>query len=807
MSFFLPILILPRRSAFAILLASAMLPASGFAAAEKISDFKKDILPVLEDYCYDCHGEGTKKGGFALDGFPSQEAQLGDIEHWYTIWKNLQSQLMPPSDEAQPKVEERQRLLGWIEQAVFKLDPANPDPGRVTIRRLNRAEYENSIFDLLGVKFDADDAFPADDTGYGFDTIGDVLTISPLLMEKYIEAAQDIVNQAVAEAGPRIPTLYVGGDRLKVGEEKKKNARWLPFTDPATATGAQRIEHPGRYKITVVMKAEGSKDATSHTAKVGLSVAGRAVESMKVGWEFRKEIKLVGETDLVKGDNVFALDVSPGDPPREGEKQLNLNVTHLLLQGPLDGRHLEYPKQYFRVFPDGPPTEDATARSAYARKILRLLADRAFRRPVDEATLNRLVALAETTAKQPGMNFESGIGQALTAVLAAPRFLFRAETQPEPNNAGRIVAIDEFALASRLSYFLWSSLPDDELLKLAGEGKLRASLRAQVDRLLADPRSKRFVSNFVGQWLQTRDVEGINVDVTRFLGVKNDEAYRIFNPRLREAIRAETESLFSHLLADNRSALELLTADYTFLNEQLATFYGIPDVKGTEMRKVSLPAESPRRGGVLTHASTLIVTSNPTRTSPVKRGLFILENILGTPAPPAPPNVPELEETRKRGKNLTMREMMVVHRENALCASCHARMDPIGLALENFTPLGTFRDNERGKPIDTTGQLITGEKFSSVAELSQVLATSRRDDFFRCLTEKLLIFAIGRGLEYYDTVTVDQLAKKLHDDNGAMRSAIYAIVESAPFQKRRGDGPHVATSADNESLRSAVTTR
>jgi hypothetical protein len=807
MNFLRPHFLQSRRAAWAILIAGATLPVSGFAAAEKIPDFKQDILPVLEDYCYDCHGEGTKKGGFAMDDFPSHEARLGDIEHWYTIWKNLQSQMMPPSDETQPKTEERQRLLAWIERAVFKLDPANPDPGRVTIRRLNRAEYENSIFDLLGVKFDADEAFPADDTGYGFDTIGDVLTISPLLMEKYIEAAQDIVNQAVAEAGPRIPTVYFGGDRLKVGEEKKRNARWMPFADTATATGSQRIEHPGRYKITVVMKAEGSKEATSHTAKVALAVDGRPVESMKIGWEFRKEIKLIGEAELKKGDNVLALDLTPGEPAREGEKQLNLNVAHLMLYGPLDGSHLEYPKQYFRVFPDGPPPADAAARGAYARKVLRLVADRAFRRPVDEATLNRLVALAENTAQQPGMNFEGGIGQALTAILAAPRFLFRAEIQPEPNNAGRIVAVDEFALASRLSYFLWSSLPDDELLKLAGEGKLRANLRSQVDRLLADPRSKRFVSNFVGQWLQTRDVEGINVDVVRFLGVKNNEAYRIFNSRLREAMRAETELLFSHLLTENGSALDLLTADYTFLNEQLASFYGIPNVRGPEMRKVTLPANSPRRGGVLTHASTLVVTSNPTRTSPVKRGLFILENILGTPAPPAPPNVPQLEETRKRGKSLTMREMMVIHRGNALCASCHARMDPLGLALENFTPLGTFRDKESGKPIDTAGQLITGEKFNNIAELVQVLATSRREDFYRCLTEKMLIFAIGRGLEYYDAVTIDQLTRKLKDDHGAMRSAIYAIVESAPFQKRRGDGPPVATSAGNESLRSAVTTR
>jgi hypothetical protein len=771
---------------------STMAMATGFAAEPK-AVFEKEIVPVLEEYCYDCHGEGTKKGGFALDGFKSLADNLNNTEHWYAVWKNVQSQLMPPAKDPQPPVEKREKLLRWIETAVFKVDPKNPDPGRVTIRRLNRAEYENTIFDLLGVKFDADDAFPADDTGYGFDTIGDVLTISPLLMEKYVEAAQEIVSDAVAETGPRIPTIYLSADRFRVGPDKKKTAKYLPFADPATASATQKIEHPGRYKATVMMRAQGSNEATSHTAKVALAVDGKPAGSMKVGWEFRKEIKFTGEVDLKKGDIGLALDITPGDPPREGEKQLNLVVAYVSLYGPLDGSHLEYPKEYYRVFPDGPPPADATARAAYARKILRLLADRAFRRPVDEPTLKRLVALAESLSSQPGVNFEGGIGHALTAILASPRFLFRAEIQPEPNNAGRTVPVDEFALASRLSYFLWSSLPDDELLGLARDGKLRANLRAQVDRMLADARSRRFVSNFVGQWLQTRDVEGINVDVKKFLGLPNDEAYRVFNQKLREAMRDETELLFVHLLAENRSVLDLLTADYTFLNEQLASFYGIPDVKGTEMRKVALRPEFHRAGGILTHASTLVVTSNPTRTSPVKRGLFVLENILGTPAPPAPPNVPELEQPGKRGAKQTMREMMAAHRAQPLCASCHARMDPLGFALENFTPLGTYRDQDAGKPIDTAGQLITGEKFSNVADLAQVLATSRRDDFYHCVTEKLLTYAIGRGLEYYDTVTVNQIASALKTDNGAMRTLIYGIVESAPFQKRRGDGSKVAS--------------
>ncbi len=784
-----------RRTALAQILAAGAL--ATFAVSSRAADpaiaFKKQIVPLLEDYCYDCHGEGTKKGDFALDKYQSLNAHLNNIELWFSVWKNVQSQLMPPAGKQQPAPEKREMLLKWIERTVFKVDPANPDPGRVTIRRLNRTEYENSITDLLGVKFDANEAFPADDTGYGFDTIGDVLNISPLLMEKYVGAAQDIVRDAVSEAGPRIPTLVLSGDRFR-SDDKKKTGKYLPFADAAMISAVPQIEFPGRYRVTVTMKAQGSSEATSHTAKVALLKDGKSVESTKVGWEFRKEIKLTTEVDLIQGANPLSLEITPETSPQDGEKQLNLAISQVTVYGPLDGSHTEYPKQYFRVFIDGPPPADATARAAYARKILRHLADHAYRRPVDEPTLDRLIKLAESVSKQPGMNFEAGVGQALTAILASPRFLFRAEIQPEPNNAGRIVPVDEFALASRLSYFLWSSLPDDELLNLARDRKLRANLRAQVDRMLADPRSRRFVANFVGQWLQTRDVEGINVDVRRFLALPSQEAYRIFNQRLRDAMRDETELLFAHLLAENRPALEMLTADYTFLNEPLAAFYGIPGVKGTEMRKVPLAPEYHRAGGILTHGSTLVVTSNPTRTSPVKRGLFVLENILGTPPPPAPPNVPDLERSQKRGASMTARDLMAVHREQPLCASCHARMDPLGLALENFTPLGTYRDKDSGKDIDTAGQLITGEKFTGVEDLAQVLATSRRDDFYRCLTEKLLTFAIGRGLEYYDTVTVDNITGSLQANKGAMRTLIYGIVESAPFQKRRGDGPRVVTS-------------
>jgi hypothetical protein len=776
--------------------ACALSVASPSGAAEpQNSPYEKQILPMLEDYCYDCHGDGEKRGGLALDKFTSLSAHLANTEMWYTVWKNVTSQMMPPSGKPQPSDADRAALLHWIEGSVFKVDSANPDPGRVTIRRLNREEYRNTIFDLLGVQFDADDAFPADDTGYGFDTIGDVLNISPLLMEKYIDAAERIVSDAIEDAAPRIPTQTVGGDQFRVGDEKKRTAKLLPFAEPASADYVYHVAHPGRYRIILDMRVTGSNDATSHTAKVSLRAGDKTLESKNVGWDYRKSIKILGEADFQKGENPVSIDIAQGNPPLENENYLNLNVTSVGFQGPLDGSYLEYPRAYYRVFFDGPPPKDETARAVYQRKILRHFADHAFRRPVDEPTLDRLVELANGVARQPGMTFERGIGHALTAILASPRFLFRAEIQPEPNNPGKIVPIDEFALASRLSYFLWSSMPDDELLKLAGEGQLRANLRAQVDRMIADPRGRRFVSNFVGQWLETRDVEAVNIDARLFLPGNNfEKAQKIFNQRLRHAMRDETEMMFAYLLKENRSALDLLSANYTFLNEQLADFYGIPGVKGTDMRKVDLPPDSHRAAGILTHGSTLVVTSNPTRTSPVKRGLFILDNILGTPAPPAPPNVPELEKSKKNGKKLTMRELMEVHRQKPLCASCHARMDPLGFAFENFTPIGNYRDTDGGQPIDAAGQLITGEKFNDVSELAHVLITSRKDDFYRCLSGKLLTYAIGRGLEYYDTVTVEKIVAALNASNGAMRSAIYGIVESAPFQKRRGDGTPLAKS-------------
>jgi hypothetical protein len=431
----------------------------------------------------------------------------------------------------------------------------------------------------------------------------------------------------------------------------------------------------------------------------------------------------------------------------------------------------------------------------------------------------------------------------MTVALSSPRFLFRIE-QTLPRSEGEpYPLIDEYSLASRLSYFLWSTMPDEELFRLAREGKLRDNLPAQVKRMLADSRSKTLVRNFVGQWLQARDVDSISIDPLAARGVREEydelremlfrrgfrrgseerdddppeiKAARARYMELRELrdgideelkrdMRHETEKLFEHIVRENRSTLELLDADYTFLNERLADHYGIEGVEGDEMRLVMLPADS-LRGGVLTQGTFLLVTSNPTRTSPVKRGLFILENLLGTPTPPPPALVPELEESKKAisDHKPSLRELLEVHREQALCSSCHSRFDPLGLALENFNALGEWREEDAGQPINPAGELITGETFASVEELKQVLVTSRRRDFYRCLAEKMLTYALGRGLEYYDEQTLDDLVSGMEKDEGRFLALLLGIVESAPFQRQRPAGGSLQTAAAGKPSHSEI---
>jgi hypothetical protein len=498
------------------------------------------------------------------------------------------------------------------------------------------------------------------------------------------------------------------------------------------------------------------------------------------------------------------------------------------------------PKNYARYFPR-PIPKSAAARRDYARELLGSFAGRAFRRPVDAETTDRLARLAEGVYAQRGKTFEAGVAEAMIAVLASPRFIFREEQVMPAGDGQKYPLVDEYALASRLSYFLWSSMPDEELFQQAAAGTLRKNLQPQLARMLADKRAAALEQNFVGQWLQSRDIETIPIDARSVLGREqkydpqqeaarkrfrqlNDRPedaltpaeraelakaravfFRSFRqtpradltPEVRRAMRQETEDVFAYILREDRCLLELLDGDYTFVNEPLARHYGITNVFGPEMRRVTLPPDSPR-GGILTEGTVLAVTSNPTRTSPVKRGVFILDNILGTPALPPPPNIPPLEDAAKNLTNRapTLRETLAVHRENPLCASCHDQMDPLGLALENFNAMGMWREREFDQPIDPSGQLVTGEKFSDIKELKRVLVQHHAEDFYRTLTQKLLTYALGRGLDYYDVETVDQIVARLEASGGKPSALLEGIVESAPFQMTRLDQT-AAAAGDN----------
>ncbi len=777
---------------------AAALGLSGAAPGRADEQAYNAIEPLLATYCYDCHGDGMDSGDFAMDDFNSVSEHLEDFDVWYEIWKNVRSNLMPPADKPQFKTEEREKVLTFIESKVFKIDRSNPDPGRVTIRRLNREEYRHSIKDLLRLDFKVEDILPADDTGYGFDTIGDVLSISPLLMEKYLEAATLIVEEAVPTEGPGIVEWWFDGKKFKDERNADWGADWLPFDHARKMRSHEYVSYDGEYEVMMDFRIRGSNEATANTVTLKLGVGDQELAQRKLGWDNSERITLKAKATLKKGkDAPFWFATEVGDPPLEGENKLGIEVQNVRIRGPLDGSQKNYPWNARYLFSEGPPPADETQRDPYRESIIRKFANQAFRRPVDEGTIDRLVALAREVDLQPNNTFEDGIAEAVTAVLVSPRFLMRAEVQPEPDNPGKVVPVDEYALASRLSYFLWSSVPDEELLKLAGENKLRANLRPQIDRLLKDDKSKRFITNFVGQWLQARDVETLAFDERRLLEEKDFEtARKKFNGPLRQSMRLESEAFFAHVLREKRPATELLTANYTYLNDTLADWYKIDGIKGSHMRKVDLP-EGSNRGGILTQATFQLVTSNPTRTSPVKRGLFVLENFLATPPPPAVPDVPPLEESAKgENKNLTLREVLKIHAEQKLCASCHARMDPIGLALENYNAIGVWRDTEKGQPIDASGQLMTGEKFTNARELSNILASARKDDFHRAITEKLLTYAVGRGIEYFDAPTIDKIVADSGKNGSSLLEILYGVVESAPFQKRRGDGDMFATAAE-----------
>jgi len=761
------------------------LAGQGLVPKNRALQFDAKIKPFLSKYCYDCHGEGSTKGQISLDDPKSGAQHLDNHELWLQVWKNLRSDLMPPAKKVQPEIAERQEVIHWIERNVFLLDHENPDPGRITMRRLNRVEYSHTIKDLLGIEFNVTDNFPPDDTGYGFDTIGDVLTISPLLMEKYFSAAEQIMKKAIPDEVGRPQPLSISPNEFRQEGNNSRTARFMRAGINHTVKTDWKANTKGTHRFKVNYEITGRANARNYTSTWQILIDGKKHGNREISLSQNKAGTISLDLDLSAEKHSIEFGMVPNNGDLNNNISLAVKVLKVEITGP--GGSIDwnsYPKSYQQIFSAGPPPKDPEERRHYTKKLLNRFASRAFRRPVNKDTLNRLIGLVKAKESVLGGTYESGIRLALTAALSSPTFLLRGERSINKNNKEQ--TIDEYSLASRLSYFLWSSTPDAPLLKLAAEGKLRSNLLTTIDRMLKESKSDRFVENFVGQWLQTRDVEGKFFDTPRILGIDDaNKARQIFNLFTRQDMKRETELFFSHILKENRPAIELITANYSFINDRLAKFYDINGFEGKEFRKVSFEGES-RPGGILTHGSFLIVTSNPTRTSPVKRGLFVIDNLLGVPNSSAPPNVPELEETRQKvGKDAPMKELMELHRAKPLCRSCHARMDPIGLALENYNAIGQRLEKESAEILDTSGVLVTGEKFEGVSELKKIIAGPLKKDFHRRLTEKLFTYALGRGVEYNDSPVVYKIIKEAENKGGGLKEFIYALIESVPFQRRR----------------------
>lgn len=725
-------------------------------------DYQQDVLPLLTTYCGDCHSGASPDAGVAFEQLDIARARTLDRAIWKKVHTQLDNQIMPPPDNEQPTEEQRQLLLGWIEAHALTVDCEGAIyPGRVTLRRLNRNEFNRTIAHLTGVDFRPADNFPSDDVGYGFDNIGDVLTLPPVLLERYLDAADEIVRRAILVSEAEFaPVLNKPGRTLaSVGEAGDD------FELVATADYLFRVQAYG-------------DQAGPEPAKMAFLLDGEQLQTVDVPATSQEPGTYELTVRATRGKHRFAVKflndyyrVDTDDPKLRGDR--NLHVMTLSVVGPIGTLPEDLPESHRRLIRSTPAAgADREAVLDAARSNLSALLPRAFRRPVEAETVERYVQIVEMVLDDGG-SFERAMQVAVQAVLVSPRFLFRLEADPQAPETVR--ELDDWELATRISYFLWSGPPDDELFAAARAGKLRDTqeLERQIRRMLRDPRASALVENFAGQWLQLRNLDTLSIDSKRFAD---------FTPELRRAMRQETELLFSAVIREDRSVLELLTAEYSFINEPLAKLYGIEGVSGNEFRQVSL-AGTPR-AGLLGHASILTVTSNPTRTSPVKRGKWILDNLLATPPPPPPPNVPALESQAGAAKEaVSLREQMELHLADPGCAGCHRLMDPLGLGLENFDAIGRWREQDQGLPIDAHGELPGGLTFNGPVELRQVLL-ERQLDFRRCIAGKLLTYALGRGLEYFDECTLDAITAAMQQQDDRFGALVLAIIESPPFRSR-----------------------
>jgi hypothetical protein len=718
--------------------------------------FSATVQPFVSKNCFACHNAKVRTAGLDLQTRRAADVSGKDRALWEKVADKVRENAMPPKGLPRPAEPQRKAFLSWLNGVFARADAAlPPDPGRVTARRLNRYEYNNTVRDLLSVDFKPAADFPADDSGYGFDNIGDVLTVSPTLMEKYLAAAGEIARRAIPSSAPPKPTI----ERVQAPRHR---------ADPMRFGATRRFQYEGDYEIRTGLAGQSTK--VSHLLDLAVTVDGREPENYEVDTAPDHSRNFDIKLRLTPGEHTFRAVVSA----REEDQPAGFRIDNFEIRGPFHPGPVPPPPSHARIFICG--HKDGQHTPECARLIIADLARRAFRRPVTDAEVAGYVKFFDM-ARADGDPFERAMRMPLEALLVSPEFLFRIERDPRPDDPAASHRISDFELATRLSYFLWSSAPDDELFRAAQSGTLRDPkvLETEVRRMLRDPKSFALVENFGGQWLELRNLESIQPDPDRF---------PTFDKELRAAMLRETQLFFQSILTEDRSILDFIDAPYTFLNERLAKHYGIPGVVGPEFRRVDL-FTGDHRGGVLTQASVLTVSSYPTRTSPVIRGKFILENILNAPPPPPPPNVPSLDAGGATGK-LSLRQQLEEHRANAMCASCHSKMDPLGFGFENYDAIGRWRTADGGFPIDSSGTLPDGKSFNGPAELKSILKADR-GAFARGLTEKLLTYALGRGLERYDKRTVDEITTKLAANDYRISVLILEIVKSMPFQMRRGE--------------------
>ena len=756
--------------------------AQPLAARAQIEErLKSQVQPFLQANCYRCHGNGKHKGDVALDKFTSLASIQSDRKTWNAVRDQLQQHDMPPKKAPQPPAGQVSMVLKFAADALNFVDASAPrDPGFVPIHRLNRNEYNNTIRDLVGVDFKPADDFPADDSGYGFDNIADVLSMSPLLAEKYLAAAEQVMDKAIVTENPNRSrvTKYIGSN-LSGGEAMPDEGHRILYS-AGEITQQHHFVANGKYEFRIGAEAD---PAGAEPAKMKVTLGKKEIQTFEVA-DGRGHPKVyVFQTEVTAGDHKLKVaftndfyDPKASDP---GKRDRNLIIDSIEIEGPINLPPPEPSEVQKKLLFCGPA--DGESGEACASNIIRRFAGRAFRRPATGLEVGKLLALYRQ-ARAQGDSFSEACRFALTAVLVSPQFVYRIELDPiaKPQTPH---AIDDYELATRLSYFLWSSMPDDELFQLASEHKLHqpAVLDSQVKRMLADPRSQAFITNFAGQWLELRNLDVANPDPKQFPQFA----------RLREDMRREGELFFQGIVCDDQSVLDLLDANYTFVNQRLARLYGIDGVSGNEFRRVEFTGEQAgQRGGVMTMAAVLTVTALPNRTSPVRRGKFILDQILGMPPPPQPPNVPPLEDKATDVAGISVRKRFEAHRANPACASCHVRMDPLGFSLENFDAIGRWRDHDGSFPVDSSGKMPDGQTFSGPAGLRTVLL-AHKEQFLECFIEKLMTYALGRGTEGYDYPTIKEIATSAEQNGYRFSTLVNGIVHSDAFLKRRGKTPKV----------------